>query len=313
MSLDLSFDDAQQAIADTLAQFCADRVDAEALKAAGGAFPRALWQGLAELGVLALGTEEGEGGAAEWVAASESLGAAAFPGPLAATALAGALLAPKERAALAGGALIVSAGRPPLLPWAPLADLFLLVEGDRVWRAAPRGEVEALETLGGEPWGHVELDRGEELGPAARALALHDLVLAAYLAGAAGRLVQETAEHARTRRQFGRAIGEFQAVAHPLADCAMAIDASRTLARAAACALDEDAPGARALAAAARLSARRSALDAAHTAHQLFGAVSITLEGPVFARSRRIRQLASQPPSDAAGREALLTAWGLPG
>jgi hypothetical protein len=60
------------------------------------------------------------------------------------------------------------------------------------------------------------------------------------------------------------------------------------------------------VAAAARLSARRAALDAAHTCHQLFGAVGITLEGPVFHISRRLRQLASQPPGESAARASLL-------
>ena len=115
--------------------------------------------------------------------------------------------------------------------------------------------------------------------------------------------------HARTRQQFGRAIGEFQAVAHPLADARTRLDATATLARIAAHAWDERAGDVRARAAAARLSAARAALEAAHTCHQLFGALGITLEGPVFHVSRRIRQLASQPPSLDAARDALLEEW----
>ena len=86
----------------------------------------------------------------------------------------------------------------------------------------------------------------------------------------------------------------------------MRLDAAATLARIAAHAWDENAADLRARAAAARLSATRAALDAAHTAHQLFGAQGITLEGPVFHVSRRIRQLASQPPPSDAARDALL-------
>ena len=86
----------------------------------------------------------------------------------------------------------------------------------------------------------------------------------------------------------------------------MRLDAAATLARIAAHAWDENAADLRARAAAARLSATRAALDAAHTAHQLFGAQGITLEGPVFHVSRRIRQLASQPPPPDAARDALL-------
>ena len=62
MSVDLAFDDAQQAIADSIAQFCRDRCSDEVLKAQAGKFPSELWSALAELGVLALVTPEGEGG-----------------------------------------------------------------------------------------------------------------------------------------------------------------------------------------------------------------------------------------------------------
>jgi alkylation response protein AidB-like acyl-CoA dehydrogenase len=313
LSLQLELDDSQEAVAETLAKFCAERCDAETLKATAGAFPSALWRALADLGVLALVTPEGDGGALELVAALEPLGVALFPGPLPATFLATQLLPERERVALARGGRVVSVGAAPLLPWAPVADVFIEIDGTRAFRSRPRGAVEPVDTLGGEPWGRVELERDEDLGDARRALALHDLALAAYAAAAARGLVAATAEHARTRRQFGRAIGEFQAVAHPLADCAVRLDGAATLARAAAFEFDRDAASEAAVttAAAARLTACRAGLDAAHTCHQLFGAQGIALEGPVFHVSRRLRQLASQPPSDESGRVALLGRFGL--
>jgi len=328
LTLDLDLDDAQHAIRDALAAFCRDRYpDAVAKERAGALLPE-LWRGLAELGVLALASPEneaeGEGGAGEMVAALEALGAAVFPGPLAATFLATQLLPEDERRAVAAGHAVVSVGTPPLLPFAPVAQLFLAVDGDRVYRAAPRGPVEPVDVLGGEPWGRVELQRGEELGPATRALALADVARAAWLAAAASRLVEDTAEHARTRRQFGRALGEFQAVAHPLAECHVRAASAGTLARAAAFHLDTGAdagadtradtradaePEARHAAAAARLAAEDAALRAAHVCHQLFGAIGITLEGPVFHVSRRLRQLVSAPPGP--GHDALLRPYGL--
>ena len=312
MSLDLALDDSQQAIADAVAKFCAERCPEAVVRESAGTLPRALWRELAALGVLALATPEGDGGACELVAALESLGAAVFPGPLAATFLATQVLGEKERARVAQGEWLVSLGTPPLLPFAPVADCFLALDGGRVHRAEPRGAIAPVETLGGEPWGRVELALGEPLAASARAFALHDIALAAYAAAAGSALVRATAAHARTRQQFGRAIGEFQAVAHPLADAHVRLEAAATLARIAAHAWDADAADLRARAAAARLSATRAALDAAHTCHQLFGAQGITLEGPVFHVSRRIRQLASQPPSPDGARDALLDHWGLP-
>jgi alkylation response protein AidB-like acyl-CoA dehydrogenase len=316
VSLDLAFDDAQQAIHDTLEQFCRDRCDDAVVRAAAHEFPAKLWRELAELGVLALATPEGDGGAGEWLAAAEALGRAVFPGPLAASACAGQLLPPRERAALASGAALVALGRPPLLAWAPLASVFVELDGGQAFLSAPRGAPEPVETLGGEPWGRVTLERTQDLGDARRALALHDVVLAAWLAAAGARLVDDAAEHARTRRQFGRAIGEFQAVAHPLADCWMQLSSARVLARMAAHRLSRapagEAPAALlAAAGAARLSAARAAVAAAHACHQVFGAIGITLEGPAFHVSRRLRQLAAHPLGDAPAHAALLAAYGL--
>ncbi|MFQ5417585.1 MAG: acyl-CoA dehydrogenase family protein, partial [Myxococcota bacterium] len=206
---------------------------------------------------------------------------------------------------------VVSVGAPPLMPFAADASIFLAVEGGRVWRCVPTGPVEAVATLGGEPWGRVALERAEELPGGERAVALYELTLAAFLAAAGRRLSLVTAEHARTRRQFGQVIGEFQAVAHPLADCATRLGSATALARSAAFHFEAGAPRARAIAGAARLSAHRAAVEAAHTCHQLFGAIGITMEGPAFHLSRRILQLAIQPPGEEGARTSLLAHFGL--
>ncbi len=311
MSLDLDFDDAQHAIADAVAHFCRDHCGDDVVRATAGTFPADLWKGLAELGVLGLASPDGEGGAVELVAALEALGRAVFPGPLADTFFATQLLAPEQRAAVASGQAVASVGIPPLMPFAPVAQIFIELDGERAFSAVPRGPVEPVETLGGEPWGRVQLEREGDLGPTSAALALAQIARAAYLAAAGRRLVEDAAEYARTRRQFGRPIGEFQAVAHPLADCAIRLGAAETLARAAACGFDRGAEDAPALAAAARLSAARAALEAVHVGHQTFGAIGITLEGPAFHISRRIRQLASLTPGEASARERVLARFSL--
>lgn len=307
MSLDLSFDDAQQSIHDAVAQFCRERCPDAVVKASAGVFPAALWKELADLGVLALVTPEGEGRAVELVAALEALGAAVFPGPLAGTFLATQLLDEADRRRVESGEVVVSAGIPPWMPFAPVAGLFIELEaGGRAWRASARGEIESVETLGGEPWGRVDLLRESELSDVETALNLYDIAVAAYLAAAAHRLVGATAEYVRTRKQFGHAIGEFQAVAHPLADCAMAVESARALARTAAFYFDRGDPETALRSGAARISARRAAVETVHVAHQLFGAIGITLEGDVFHVSRRIRQLASQSPGEERARARLL-------
>jgi alkylation response protein AidB-like acyl-CoA dehydrogenase len=265
---------------------------AAACGAAGEPFTRERWTKLGELGVLAAGAD-GESGARELVATCEALGAAAAPGPIVGTVIALRLLPEPDREAIASGRTFAAVGEPPLLPWAGAAELFVELAAGRAWRARPEGGLEAVEALGGEPWGRVVLARGEELPGAPAALAAGRLACAALLAAAGRRALERAAEHARTRKQFGRAIGEFQAVAHPLADAWIRISAAETLARAAARQSDAGEEEAGALAACAWLSARRAALGAVLRAHQTFGAAGITLDGPVFAFTQRVRAWAS--------------------
>jgi alkylation response protein AidB-like acyl-CoA dehydrogenase len=326
--LDLGFDDAQQAVHDAIASFCRDRCPEAVAKAAATSFPRSepsfprsepkasgevheLWRELAELGVFAIATAEGEGGAVELVAAFEALGRAVHPGPLVETTFAMQLLPPAQRARIASGEALVSIGTPPLLPWAPLAGVFVELEGNAAWLADARGAIESVATLGGEPWGRVALARRVALGDATRAQALAQVALAAYLAAAGRRLVDAAAEHAKARRQFGRAIATFQAVSHPLADAVIVLDAAATLARVAAWEWDAQAATAGMRAAAARLSASRAAENAAHAAHQVFGALGVMRDGPAFFASRRILQLVATPPGPRPAHATLLAAAGL--
>lgn len=311
MSLDLDFDDGQRAVAGAVASFCrAQNVDVLARREAGP-LPRDFWRALAELGVFSLALPGGDGGAGELAAAFEALGGAGCPGPCVATVFAAQLLAGPEREAVVAGEALVSLGAPPVLPWAPEADLFVELEGDAAWRARPRGAVVPLASLGGEPMGRVELERIAPLPGVGRARALSDLARAAGQVGAGRALLDAAAEHARTRRQFGRAIGEFQAVAHPLADAFTALSAAEALERAAAWAFDAGEKDAHARCAAARLSAARASLRTLRVAHQTLGALGVTLEGPLFHLSRRVRQLASLPPDAAAAEAAVLAGLGL--
>jgi alkylation response protein AidB-like acyl-CoA dehydrogenase len=314
VSLDLAFDDAQQAISDAVAHFCADRCGDEVVKAPAGGLRLELWRALAALGVLGVLTPEGGGGALEAVAAVEPLGRAAFPGPVAATFVATRLLGDPERSAVANGEAIACLGTPPLLPWGGEADVFLEVAGERIFRSRPIAELEPVPMLGGETWGRGALERGPELAGAASALALARLVRAAQLSALGRRLVDDAGAHAAVRKQFGRPIGDFQAVAHPLAECAIRLDCAAALARAAAFHFDRSEGGASReaarFAASAHVSACDAALAAAYVAHQVFGAVGITLEGPVFHVSRRIRQLVAEAPGRDASRDRLVAGAG---
>ncbi len=77
-------------------------------------------------------------------------------------------------------------------------------------------------------------------GPALGAtLARAQAALAAEQLGGAEASLEIATEHAKTRVQFDRPIGSFQAVKHRLADMMVATEAARSAAYYAACAVDE--------------------------------------------------------------------------
>jgi alkylation response protein AidB-like acyl-CoA dehydrogenase len=301
VSLDLELDVDQQAIARSVAQLCKDR-DL-------GDFSEAWWKELAALGVLSLATPEGMGGAQEIVAAMESLGYAHAPGPLAATFTAAQMLGADRRAHLVGGEELVSLGSPPLMPWAVRAQIFIALEANgRAFIARPRGGIEPVETLGGEPWGRLTLELEMELEGVDRALTLGNIARAAQLAALGRSALDAAVEHAKLREQFGHTLGEFQAISHPLADSMMRLHAARMLARRAAHAFDAEDQSATSLSAAALLSASNAAIQTAQRTTQTLGALGVMIDGPIFPVSRRIRQLASEPPGEHRAKE-ILSSW----
>jgi alkylation response protein AidB-like acyl-CoA dehydrogenase len=234
----------------------------------------------------------------------EQLGRSGFPGPLAETFLAGQLLpAPERDRVLAGEALVAVAGDSTRVPWAPLADLFVKLEPDGfAYRAVPASPIRSLEMLGSQPWGELELDASDRLGPAQPAIALSDIARAAYLAGIAATLVESTAEYVRHRRQFGRSLGEFQAVAHPLADCHARAVAARDATLLAAHIYDSGRPEVSPPAAAARLSATEAVTRASYTCHQAMGGMGF-VEGTLLSvLTREARVLTLAPPGLEATR-----------
>jgi alkylation response protein AidB-like acyl-CoA dehydrogenase len=103
-------------------------------------------------------------------------------------------------------------------------------------------------------------------------------LVAADIAGAAEWLLQTTADYARTRQQFDRPIGFFQAVKHPLADLMVRVDGTRSLVYSAACAMDHEPARARELAHMAKASAADTAAFSASRAVQLHGGIGFTWE-----------------------------------
>ncbi|MDP6374454.1 MAG: acyl-CoA dehydrogenase family protein [Pseudomonadales bacterium] len=103
-------------------------------------------------------------------------------------------------------------------------------------------------------------------------------VLSADMVGAGEWLLQTTVEYARTRIQFDRPIGFFQAVKHPLVNVMIEIDDARSLTYNAACAADVGADHALRLARMAKSRASDMAVFSASRAVQFHGGIGFTWE-----------------------------------
>src|SRR5438876_804605 len=132
----------------------------------------------------------------------------------------------------------------------------------------------------------------------------------AYMAGAAERALEMTVDHARTRVQFGRPIGSFQAVAHRCVDMRTDLDALRHLVYQAAWALGagREAP----LAVSAALAYGSEALRRLFMhAHQVHGAIGFSTEHDLHLFTRRAKAAELQWGSSARHHERVAQAMGL--
>ncbi len=103
-------------------------------------------------------------------------------------------------------------------------------------------------------------------------------ILSADMVGAGEWLLQTTVEYAKTRIQFDRPLGFFQAVKHPLVNVMLDIDRAKSLAYSAACAVDTGDEEAEKLARMAKSQAGDMAVFSASRAVQFHGGIGFTWE-----------------------------------
>jgi alkylation response protein AidB-like acyl-CoA dehydrogenase len=182
----------------------------------------------------------------------------------------------------------------------------LLVDAGEEARVVPLAQGDASPVANNFmlPMGRLpaSLPRGESLGPGSgeRLRSLWRLALAAEMVGTMGACLAVTPEYVKRRRQFGRAIGSFQAVQHRLAQCAVAVEGSRWLVYEAA---SQDAPTA-AAATAAAFAASAASLVFAET-HQFTGAMGFTREHDLHVWSMRLPALRLEAGGVAGHRRAV--------
>jgi alkylation response protein AidB-like acyl-CoA dehydrogenase len=133
---------------------------------------------------------------------------------------------------------------------------------------------------------------GEVDGGAAlldRALSAGRAGLGAELVGAGGEALDRTLSYLKERRQFGRAIGEFQALQHRAAQVYVEIEMARAAVLKALQTLDENIEAAGPIAAVAKAKAGQAAKLASQEAVQMHGGMGMTDELDIGFFMKRIR------------------------
>lgn len=267
-------------------------------------YDEALWQLLCEqVGAAALVIPEELGGAggelADAATVLQELGRALVPSPLLGTTLAElALLAAPDPDAetlesLAAGSSI----------GALVLDADYVVNGDiaDVVVAAADGELSRWTGFSAQPvttmdptrrLARVQAEDTVALGPDPGLADTAAILLAAEQIGAAERCLELTVEYTKSRVQFGRPIGSFQALKHRMADVYVAIAAAKAVVNDAC---NDPTPT---NAATARLAASEALCTVTSEGIQLHGGIAITWEHDMhlyFKRAHGSAQLLGSP------------------
>jgi alkylation response protein AidB-like acyl-CoA dehydrogenase len=284
--------DEQQALAATARRWAEDRcppaVPRASLDAEVEVLP-AFWDELAALGWLGLPVDYGM---AEAAVVAEELGRACAPGPMVPTMVANTLLREaNDRPAAVG----LAPGAPVL--GGAVAERFLLPFEDG-WRLYEPGAVtvEPLPSL--DPTRRLArvtpVGAGQTVDLARSYVRqVAGILFAAEAVGIAQWCLDTAASYAKVREQFGRPIGQFQAVKHRCADMLCALELARSVAWDAARALHDGEEG-RLAASVATVLGPEASWRCARDCIQVLGGIGFTYEHDAhlyLKRALAVRQL----------------------
>ncbi|HEX3825374.1 MAG TPA: acyl-CoA dehydrogenase family protein [Mycobacteriales bacterium] len=317
--MDLELSEDQRSLKALVADFGRDW--ATSSDPAGQTSPDA-WRRLAGLGVFELAdVEVGTGGIVEQVIVAEELGrvllgaqyafTASYVVPLLSLATDGEIapvILGNRRVSFAGsGRRVVSAGCDlsgewDLVPGFEPTDAYLLVEDvgavARIWLAAADDSGVSAEPLHDldlgsttvnlrfcqtPSWLVAEVPREQLVSSHQRAR----LLIAAELIGVAEAAIRAAAEYAKVRVAFGKPIGSYQGVSHPLAGSLAQLEGVRSLLYLTACHLEADTTDAAMLSLAVKARAGAVAVEATGRALHTFGGIGFTWEHPIHRYHRR--------------------------
>jgi len=329
--MDFSFSKEQLMVAEMARKVFADSCSTAQLRcqlSKGMARDSGRWATLVKTGLTAIMVPENAGGLGlaevDFVLVAEAAGYAALPEPLVeSAAIAMPLLAAADpgHELLAGHSHSVAIGHAinPFVADADTATALLLQRNGTTYLLRP-GEVQLTRQESIDPFRRlfsVDWNVGTQISADASlwedALDRGALFAAAQCVGLAQRSIDIAVEYAKTREQFGKPIGSYQAVKHLIANAQVKVEFARPVIYAGAFTLPQRDAYSRARISHAKLVAAEAADLAARTSLQVHGAMGYSWEvdvhfllkrglalsaawgGPAFHRGRVMARMTEQP------------------
>ena len=191
-------------------------------------------------------------------------------------------------------------GQKLFVPDAAIADWLIVVARNGIFLVDAKTPAVHIEPmLGMDPTRKlysVNFDNAaaEKLGETSglgltRALDIATVALTAEMVGGMQRTLDVTVEYAKTRKQFGKPIGIYQAVQHQCADMYLETESSRSAVYYAAWALQENAPDAAAAVSIAKMYASDASRTVGNRGIQVHGGMGFTWENDIHLYYRRAK------------------------
>jgi len=326
----LALSESQQLLEDTVARlFEAESTPQRVRAAEATGFDAALWRQLVDLGLVTMRAAAPDAGgsslldaaivasqAGRWLASAPLVEAIVAVGLLHRVEAPAALLERVDAGAVASLALDETrTGRRQIVPGGAVAEIIVGYDGASLFAVNLAEPAARVANIAAAPLASVDLTAGERtvLATGASARQAWDaaqeewrLLNAAFQAGLGRRAIELAAGYSAERIQFGKPIGSFQAIAHPLADSATDITGAQLLVWRAIWDIAAGRQDAAAHAAMASWWASAAADAAVRRAVRTFGGYGVSLEYDVqlYFRRAKLHALLTGRPQDQLDRVA---------
>jgi len=189
-------------------------------------------------------------------------------------------------------------GEKLFVPDAAVADWILVLARNGVFlvdkkspgvTVSPMFSMDLTRKLYAVQFDNASAEKLGDLAGSKTAIDIATTALVAEMVGGMQRTLDMTVEYAKTRKQFGKTIGSFQAVQHQCADMYLETESSRSAAYYAAWALEENVPDASAAVSIAKIYASDAGRTVGNRGIQVHGGMGFTWENDLHLYYRRAK------------------------